>query len=328
MMKAIIVGDGGVLSIEETATPKPQRNEILIRVEACGVNRADLMQRMGRYPAPPGTRNDILGLEFAGRVVGMGEDCTKWKHGDAVMGIISGAAYAQYVVLHERLLLPIPKLMSMEEGVCIPEAFLTAYDALMLQLQLKRGDRVLVHAIGSGVGDAAYQLAHCRGISVVGTTRSAWKLEPYMDLEEGIVVEDGVFASKMSHKVDAVLDFVGKGYLAQNLKVLRPGGSLLLLGLLGGIVDEIPLGLLLVKRLRVWGSTLRSRRFEEKVSLNEMFTKHALPDFERGVIQPTLDRIFSWRDVEEAHRYMQENINRGKIVLRVSHDSSEEGRKD
>ena len=318
-MKAIITKEYGTLHIAEIEMPKLGKGEVLVRVEACGVNRADLMQKKGLYPAPKGYRNDILGMEFAGRVVERGAGASLWEINTAVMGIVAGEAYAQFVVIHERLLLPIPDSMSMEEAVCIPEAFLTAYDALFLQIEMERGDRLLLHAIGSGVGDAAYQLALSRGISVVATTRTAWKLEPYMKLEQGIVVEAGDFASRITGQVDAVLDFVGGAYFEQNMRVLRPQGTLLLLGLMGGREAQIPLGLLLVKRLRLLGSTLRSRRFEEKVVLVDSFRKSALPDFAAGILHPTLDRIFLWSDVEEAHRYMEENCNRGKIVLRVEH---------
>ena len=316
-MKAIVVQEGGRLSIVETNGPIVAREQIKIRVHACGVNRADIMQRKGFYPAPKGTRNDILGLEFAGVVEACGEKTSMWKVGDRVMGIVSGEAYAEYVVLHERLLLPIPKGLSMEEAACIPEAFCTAYDGLFQQLQLQTGDRVLIHAIGSGVGDAAYQLAKHRGIHIVGTTRSAWKRERYPDLETGIVVHDGDFISQLAGKVDGIIDFVGRGYLKQNIKALRPQGTLLILGLLGGVQDECPLGLLLVKRLKIMGSTLRSRPFEEKLLLMTEFQKRALPLFEQSILRVTLDSIFSWEEVEKAHTYMQENANVGKVVLKI-----------
>lgn len=320
-LKAILVQNDGALVVDEIDVPDIGKDEILVRVEACGVNRADLMQKKGLYPAPQGTRNDILGLEFAGRIAACGSAVgSRWSIGDAVMGILPGCAYAQFVVIHHRLLLPVPKQMSMEEAACIPEVFLTAYDAMIKQLQLSRGDRLLVHAIGSGVGDAIYQLATTWGVSIWGTTRTFWKLEPYMKLEQGICVSDGDFASKMSGKVDAIVDFVGGSYLQQNIRVLRTGGQLLILGLLGGAQAQIPLGQILVKRLKVFGSTLRARSLEDKIALMESFSKRVLPDFERGLLHPTLDRMFSWEDVDEAHRYMEENVNRGKVVLRVVHE--------
>ena len=321
-MKAILVQRDGTLLFDEIEVPNIGKDEVLVRVEACGVNRADLMQKKGLYPAPQGTRNDILGLEFAGNIVLCGSEVSrKWSIGDAVMGIVPGCAYAQFLVIHHRLLLPIPNQMSMEEAVCIPEVFLTAYDAMIMQLKLSRGDRLLVHAIGSGVGDATYQLATTWGISILGTTRTSWKLEPYMKLEQGIVVSDGDFYSQINGKVDAVLDFVGGAYLKQNLKILRTGGQLLILGLLGGVQAQIPLGLLLVQRLKVFGSTLRARNLEDKIVLIDSFSKRVLPDFEKGLLHPTLDRMFSWEEADEAHRYMEENLNRGKVVLRVVHEA-------
>ena len=321
-MKAIITTEDGQLDIRETERPAISKRDVLVRVYACGVNRADIMQKKGMYRAPKGVRNDILGLEFAGIIEEKGElVSSKWVEGSRVMGIVAGAAYAQYVVVDHRLLMAIPEQLSMEEAVCIPEVFLTAYDAMMMQMNLSRGDRLLLHAIGSGVGDAAYQLALLWGISVVGTTRTEWKLEPYMHLEKGIVVRDGDFISQLDGQVDAVLDFVGGAYLEQNMRSLRTGGQLLVLGLLGGVQSNISLGLLLVKRLKIFGSTLRSRNIEEKIALIDSFTKRVLPSFSDGVLNPTLDRMFSWREVEEAHRYIEENLNRGTVVLRVSHSS-------
>lgn len=321
-VKAILVQNDGTLFFDTIDVPRLGKEDVLVRVEACGVNRADLMQKKGLYPAPKGIRSDILGLEFAGRIVDCGaEVSSKWNIGDAVMGIVPGCAYSQFVVIHHRLLLPVPKQMSMEEAACIPEVFLTAYDALFMKLHLSRGDKLLVHAIGSGVGDAAYQLATTWGIPIWGTTRTSWKLEPYMKLEKGIVVKDGDFASQVRHDFDAVLDFVGGAYLNQNLQVLRIGGQVLILGLLGGAKTQISLGMVLVKRIKLFGSTLRSRSFEEKIVLIDSFTKRVLPDFEKGYLHPTLDRMFSWEDVDEAHRYMEENLNRGKVVLRVIHDN-------
>ena len=316
-MKAIVMDAHGGLSIQETTREDLGVEDVCVRVCAVGVNRADLMQRAGRYPAPKGTRTDILGLEFAGEVHQVGSKVSQWNIGDRVMGIVPGASYAQEIVIHERLLMPIPNGMSFIEAACIPEVFLTAFDALFCQLELKRGDRVLVHAIGSGVGDALYQLACAWGIHIVGTTRSAWKLEFYTDLAQGIVVENKSFLPLLASNVDAVIDFVGGGYLEENLRALKPRGKMLLLGLLGGVRDTCSLGLILVKRLQVMGATLRSRRFEEKIFLISHFQKRALPLFTQEILVPTMDKVFAWTEVEKAHRYLSENKNRGKIVLQI-----------
>ena len=316
-MKAIVMDARGGLSIQETQREEIGAYEVCIRVHAVGVNRADLMQRLGKYPAPKGTRSDILGLEFAGEVSQLGAKVENWSIGDRVMGIVPGASYAQEVVIHERLVLSIPEQLSFVEAACLPEVFLTAFDALFCQLESKRGDIVLVHAIGSGVGDALYQLARVWGIDMIGTSRSAWKLEAYEELYQGIVVENKSFQPQLKSNVDAVIDFVGGGYLEENLRSLKRGGKMLLLGLLGGVRDSCSLGLILVKRLQLMGSTLRSRPFEEKVLLLRQFQKQVLPLFVQGKLLPTLDRVFPWEQVEEAHRCLSENRTRGKIVLQV-----------
>ena len=316
-MKAIIMDAHGNLSLQKTKREELGAHDVCVRVHAVGVNRADLMQRAGRYRAPKGTRADILGLEFAGEIHQVGHKVSQWVSGERVMGLVPGASYAQEIVIHERLLLPIPNGMHFSDAACIPEVFLTAFDALFCQLALERGDRVLVHAIGSGVGDALYQLARVWGIHIIGTTRSAWKIAPYTGLAQGIVVENQSFLPKLTSRVDAVIDFVGGGYLEENLRALQPGGKMLLLGLLGGVQDTCPLGLILVKRLQVMGATLRARRFEEKLALLSQFQKRALPLFTQGILVPTKDKVFAWTEVEAAHHYLSTNQNRGKIILQV-----------
>ena len=238
------------------------------------------------------------------------------------MGIASGETYAQQIVMHEREVIRVPSNLSTQEAAAIPEAFLTAYDALE-QLELRLGQRLLIHGIGSGVGLAALQLARQMGIEVVGTSRTKQKLDQIEGLTEAIWVEDGNFQRSLDSKVDAIIDFIGGAYLDQNLRSLKVGGSMIVLGLLGGGKASINLGLLLVKKLRILGSTLRSRPLESKIELAQRFSQRILPLFETSRVRPHLDRVYGWTKVQEAHAYMESNQNTGKLVLRISHSASE-----
>ncbi len=320
-MRAILLSDGA-LTIQETRPPALKANHVRIRVDAVGVNRADLIQKKGFYPPPEGVRDDILGLEYAGVVIEKSEAGSLWSVGDRVMGIAAGETYAQQVVMHEREVLPVPAGLSMEEAAAIPEAFLTAYDALT-QLGLVLGQRLLVHGIGSGVGLAALQLANQQGIAVVGTSRTREKLEAISGLAQSIWVQDGHFSTSLSGKVDAIIDFIGGAYLEQNLRALKTGGSMIVLGVLGGRKASINLGMLLVKRLNIFGSTLRSRPLEAKIELAQRFSQRILPLFESRALRPQVDRVYEWTAVDAAHAYMESNQNTGKIVLKVSHDPSD-----
>jgi NADPH:quinone reductase len=319
-MRAVICcGTGGpdVMELRDAAPPELGPEGLRVRVAAVGLNRADLLQRRGLYPPPAGV-TDILGLEFAGEIVELGGSVQGWKRGDRCMGLVSGGAYAEEVVLHCREALPIPGGMSWTDAAAIPEAFMTAYDALAIQLGIRMGDRLLIHAVGSGVGNAALQLALSTGARPMGTTRSKWKLDRALGegLAEGAVAEEGRFLEKLVNRPDKIVDFVGAAYLEQNLQALRPGGKLLIVGLLGGRKAAIDLGLVLAKRLDVRGTVLRSRPLEEKIGLAQSFGKHALPLFQSGRLRPTVDRCFPMAEAAEAHRHMEASSNYGKIVLR------------
>ena len=304
------------MSVGETEQPALGQGQIRVRVAAAGVNRADILQRRGFYPPPDGVRADILGLEFAGEVSELGPGVRDWKPGERCMGLVPGAAYAEEVVLHAREAVPVPQGVSWKEAAAIPEAFMTAHDAL-LQLGLRTGERILIHAVGSGVGNAALQLALAEGAEPMGTTRSKWKLDRALDegLAAGVVPVDGEFLKLLGSRPDKILDFVGAAYLGQNLKALRPGGSLIVVGLLGGRKATADLGLILSKRLQLRGTVLRSRPLEEKIGLAQSFRRHVLPLFEKGRLRSSVDSVFPAREAGMAHERMENGRNYGKIVL-------------
>ena len=253
-MKAIVITQPGgpeVLESREVATPVPAPGEIRVRVRATAVNRADLLQRQGLYPAPPGVRADIPGLELAGEIDALGAGVTGWAVGDAVFGLVGGGAYAEHVVAHERTLARMPAGLSFTDAAAIPEAFITAWDAMVTQAHLTAGETVLVHAVGSGVGTAAVQIARAVGARAVGTARTAAKLERARDLglEAAVVTAEATFAHRVLEAapggVDVVLDLVGGAYVAESLKCLAARGRIVAVGLMAGRRAELDLGLLL-----------------------------------------------------------------------------------
>jgi len=317
-------GPGGpeVLEVREVPTPEPGPGAVRVRVHAAGVNRADLLQRRGRYPAPGDAPQDILGLEYAGIVDQVGAGVTRFRPGDRVMGIIGGGAYAEAVVVPESHAIPIPDGLSFEEAAAIPEAFITAHDALFTLLGLGAGERLLVHAVGSGVGVAALQLAREAGATVFGTARSPWKLDRARELglDHGIRTEGVGFADEVLERtggagVNAMLDLVGGAYLADNLRALAPKGRMAVVGLVSGSRAELDMGLLLRKRLTLIGTALRGRTAEEKAAATRAFADHALPLFAAGPIRPVVDAVYPMDQAAEAHRRMESNLNFGKLVL-------------
>jgi NADPH2:quinone reductase len=243
-MRAIVItkpGGPDVLELQDRPLPEPGLGQVRVRVRASALNRADLMQRRGHYPAPPGAPADIPGMEYAGEVDALGPSTSLWRVGDRVMGIVAGGAHAEYLCAHEREVLPVPVNMSFEDAAAIPEVFLTAYDALFRQLGVRLGERVLVHAIGSGVGTATLQLAHVAGATVFGTSRTAEKLEKAraLGLEHAIDTSQGDWAAQIetragANSIHAIVDLVGGGYLSGNLRVLAPRGRLVSVGLTAG----------------------------------------------------------------------------------------------
>lgn len=330
-MKAIVItrtGGPDVLEVRDVPTPEPAGAEVRVRVRACGLNRADLMQCRGYYPAPPGAPADVPGLEYAGEVDALGPNVTgPLRVGDRVFGIVGGGGQAEYLVTHERLAVPIPANLDWEQAAAVPEAFITAHDALEAQARLKPGETVLVHAVGSGVGSAAAQLAHAMGCTVLGTSRSAEKLGRVVELGLGIDVgidttREASFAEAVLRQtdgrgVDVVLDLIGAPALAGNLAALATRGRLVAVGLLGGGTATLDLSLLLRKRLRLVGTVLRARPLEEKIDATRAFAARVVPWLERGLARPVVDRVFPFDAVRAAQERLESNLGLGKIVLWV-----------
>ncbi len=324
-MRAVRITEPGgpeVLRLGEVPRPDPGPAEIRVRVRTAGVNRADVLQRRGLYPAPPGWPADVPGLEYAGEVEALGEGADAWGLGERVMGLVGGGGYAEYVVVHQREAIPIPYGLSWEAAAAIPEVFVTAHDALFTRGRLVKAEIALVHAVGSGVGTAALQLAQTAGATVIGTSRSPWKLDRARELglDAGIDPGGGDFAEAVRDAtggsgVDVILDLVGGSYLAGNLAGLARLGRLVVVGLTGGASAELDLGIVLRQRLTIVGTSLRSRLFEEKIAAVQAFARDTLPLLTEGQIRPVMDETFRMEEAAEAHRRMEANENFGKIVL-------------
>jgi putative PIG3 family NAD(P)H quinone oxidoreductase len=326
-MKAVLfTGKGGPEVIEwaDTADPAPARGEVLVRVRAAALNRADLLQRRGLYPPPPGTREDVPGLELAGEVVRAGDGVTAWKPGDRVMAIAAGEAQAELAIVHERMLLRVPDGMSFEDAGAIPEAGITSHDALFTLGGLRPGWPVLIHAVGSGVSTAAVQIARAAGATVIGTSRTADKLERAraLGMDHGILVgkDEPRFAEevrKVTGKRGAplVLDFVGAPYAAENLAALAPGGRIVVIGTMGGGKPTLDLSLLMRARGAIVGTVLRPRPLEEKIAATQAFAKDVLPLVAAGKVKPVVDAAVPAAKVREAHERMEKNETFGKLVL-------------
>ncbi len=326
-MKAVLfTGKGGpeVIQWADTPDPAPARGEVLVRVRAAALNRADLLQRRGLYPPPPGTREDVPGLELAGEVVKAGEGVTAWRPGDRVMAIASGEAQAELAVVHERMLLRIPDGMSFEDAGAIPEAGITSHDALFTLGGLRPGWPVLVHAVGSGVSTAAVQIAKAAGATVIGTSRTPEKLERAraLGMDHGILVakDEPRFAEevrKLTGKrgCPVVLDFVGAPYAAENVAALATGGRIVVVGTMGGPRATLDLGALMRARGAIVGTVLRPRPIEEKIAATQAFARDVLPLLAAGAVKPVVDAALPAARAREAHERMEKNETFGKLVL-------------
>jgi NADPH:quinone reductase len=324
-MRAVVItkpGEPEVLEVQDVETPEPVGDQVRVRVHASGVNRADLLQRAGGYAAPLGSPEHIPGLEFAGEVDAVGSLVRAWKPGQRVMGLAGGGAQAEYVLAHEGLLVEIPQNLDFVQAAAVPEVFMTAHDALFTQAGLQMGERVLIHAAGSGVGTAAIQLAHAAGADVFGTSRTPWKLERAKTLGLDVALSDQDFAAVVhrlteGNGVHVVLDFIGAAYMAQNLEALGMWGRMVFLATMGGAQANVNLGMLMGKRIAMRGVTLRTRTLEEKLEVTRRFATHVLPLLASGKVQPVIEHVYPMHEIAAAHTAMGENRNFGKLVISV-----------
>ena len=316
-------GGPEVLELAPRPDPIAHPGEVRIRIHAAGVNRADLLQRMGLYPPPPDAPLDVPGLEYAGVIDAVGEGVTSFVPGDRVFGLAPGGTYAELLTIHERAVARMPEALSFVEGAAVPEAFITAYDAMVSQAGLSSGEQVLIHAVGSGVGTAALQIARAIGATVHGTARTADKLvrAEKLGLRHPVLAKDGGFATGVlasaAAGVDVVLDLVGGAYVAEDLRCLAAGGRIVVVGMLGGASVDLDLGTLMRRRATVRGTVLRSRPHEERIVAMRAFERHLVPLFGTRALAPVVDRVFPWTDAAAAHTYVAKNEGFGKVILEV-----------
>lgn len=317
-------GDADALELLSGPLPAPGPQDVRIRVHAAGINRADILQRMGLYAAPPGFDPEVPGLEYAGVVEQAGERVQHRRVGDRVMGLIGGGAYAESVVVHEDETITIPASLSFTDAAALPEDFLTAYRALFLEGGLQPGQWGLVRPATSGVGIAAVQLIHALGGRAIGSSRSAKRLARVRahGLEAEAVERDSGIADQISHitggeGVAVILDMLGGGKLADNLECLREEGTQVLVGLLTGPKDEVNLATLLGRRLTLKAMRMRSLPLEGKIRLAKIFQDRLTPLFDSGRLKAVVDTILPFKQAPEAHRRMESNAHCGKIVLEV-----------
>ena len=323
-MRALVIQEGGRLVIEDRPVPEPGADQVLVRVNGAGINRADLLQRAGRYPAPPGVPPDIPGLEFAGVVEAVGSGVTTPCAGDHVMGIVAGGGQAEYLVTAAAHCARIPPNLDLVEAGGIPEAFITAHDAMVVQGELMSGQRVLVHAIGSGVGTAALQLAGCLGASVAGTSRSKDKLDRAVELglAHPILASSGFDPAALAAEItdaagpiDVAVDLLGGPYLGVDVAAATPKGRIVIVGLIAGRKAELDMGTLLAKRLIVRGTVLRSRPAAEKADATHLFEGQVVPLIGRGAIRPVIDAVVPMAEAERAYELVEKDRTFGKVVL-------------
>lgn len=326
-MRAIVLEDHGgpeVLEVAEVPEPVPATGELLVEVAATAVNRADLLQRMGLYPEPgPATDHEIPGLEFAGRVVGVGPRVAERSIGDEVMGVVTGGAYAQRLVVHERQVMDVPGAVGLPDAGAIPEVFITAYHALVMLGGLGPGGWALVHAGASGVGTAAIQICQLLGARVVVTCSSA-KVGACVELGADVAIDhteadfvEGVRDATDGRGVDVVLDVVGGDYVARNIACCAVGARIVQVGVMGGGKATVPVGEMLPRRVTLVGTVLRARPLEEKIAITRRCANDLLGAFESGRLAPVIDRRMSLWDVAAAHEYVGSNANIGKVLLTV-----------
>ena len=324
-MRAVVITEPGapeVLRLQDVPAPEPGPGEIRVRVAATAVNRADLLQRQGHYPAPSGWPQDIPGLEYAGEVDAVGPHVSVWAPGDRVMGLVGGGSYAEYVVVPADEPIAIPRDLAFQHAAALPEAFITAEDALDIRMGLRGRETLLIHAIGSGVGTAALQLAKARGARVIGTSRSAWKLDRARELGLDVPIDtsggafaDAVLSATAGRGVNAILDLVGGPYLEEDMQCIGSRGRIVLVGLTGGRTAELDLGAILRKRITIVGTVLRSRPSTEKAAAARAFEEEVVPLLRRGAATPVIHEVVPMDEVVRAHQLVESNETFGKVVL-------------
>lgn len=332
-MKAIVVNETSPtreLTIQDVAEPVPGPEDVCIKVYAAGVNRADLLQRAGKYPPPPGT-SPILGLEVSGEIIEVGSRVTTWRPGMKVCALLSGGGYAEKTVAHAGSVIPLPARASFVEGAAIPEAFITAFTNLFFEANLRTGESVLIHGGSSGVGTAAIQLARAVGARVavtVGTEEKAARCED-LGADKAVVYRDADFVEEVrswagGFGVDVVLDCIGSDYLSGNLAVLGIGGRVVVIGTMSGARSEVDLATLMRKRARLIGSVLRPRTPLEKADLVRLFMERFWSFLEFRKIYPVIHETFLMHEVARAHDVMKASTHIGKLIITINTDNNED----
>jgi|CXWL01.1.fsa_nt_gi NADPH:quinone reductase-like Zn-dependent oxidoreductase len=313
-MRVLLLPD---LALVERPAPRPAEGELLVAVRAAGLNRADLLQRRGRYPAPPGWPTDVPGLEYAGVVTAVGTGVTRFAVGDRVMGLVGGGAMAEQLTVHEDEALLVPDRLTDAEAAAILEAFLTAWDALVLRGRAEPGDRVLFHAIGSGVGTAALQFAPLLGVTMIGTSRTPAKLERCLALgmHHGVLTTAEEWPAAVGAPVQVIIDTLGAGALAANLGLLAPLGRLVVLGTMTGNEAAIDLGVVLRNRLTIVGTAMRNRAAEERRGLMARFRMEVLPLLATGALSPLVEAVVPMAEAARGYDLLAGNGTFGKVVL-------------
>ncbi len=312
-MRAVTIRDGQLL-IEQHPDPSPGAGEVLVRVMAAGLNGADMHQRRGLYPAPPGAPQDIPGLELAGEVIDLGPGASRFERGDRVMAIVAGGGQAELAVVHERILMPVPSNLDWVQAGGVPEVFTTAYDAIFTQAGLRSGEHLLVHGGAGGVGTAAIQLAHAAGARVTATVRNEGLREQVAKLGARVIAPEGFGEHG---PFDVILELVGAPNLAENVNALATQGRITVIGIGAGAKGELHLGALMAKRARIHGSMLRARPLEEKALTARALERSVLPLLEQGTVRVPIAEKYPLDQVEAAYERFETGGKLGKIVLEI-----------
>lgn len=319
-------GEPGVLEVREVDRPQICNDQVLVRVRASGLNRADLLQRQGKYPPPPGYPAEIPGIEFAGEVAEVAPAVRLWKPGQRVFGLLGGAAHAEYICTHERLLAEIPPNLDWVQAAAIPEVFMTAHDALWKQARLRPGETVLINAVASGVGLAAVQLARAMHAIPYGTSRTVEKIRQAEDyrLEAGVMVRDSfdeliamANAWTRGRGIDVFVDLVGGQYPKACQKLMALKGRMIMVGTVAGGNYELESRYVMGRRLEIRGTVLRARALEEKIEVTQAFAREVVPLLTTGVLESVIDSTFKLEDIAKAHARLESNETVGKVVVTI-----------